>query len=67
MLSPGPAKITIHLNADTSAGNDFLHKEIFSLLYERVAGASLIVRRQVSDFILACISRKERTCRVSTC
>jgi PII-like signaling protein len=44
MLSPGPAKkVTIHLNEDTSAGHDFLYKEIFSLLYERgVAGASLI-------------------------
>jgi uncharacterized protein len=44
MLSPGPArKITIHLNEDTSAGHDFLYKEIFSLLYERgVAGAALI-------------------------
>jgi PII-like signaling protein len=44
MLSPGLArKVTIHLNEDTSAGRDFLYKEIFSLLYERgVAGASLI-------------------------
>ena len=44
MLAPGVAKkITIHLNEDTSAGNDFLYKEIFSFLRERgVAGAELI-------------------------
>jgi len=44
MLSPGPArKITIHLNEDTSAGHDFLYKEIFAFLYDRgVAGASLL-------------------------
>jgi hypothetical protein len=44
MLSLGLArKVTIHLNEDTSAGHDFLYKEIFSLLFERgVAGASLI-------------------------
>ncbi len=44
MLTPGPAKkITIHLNEDTSAKDDFLYSAIFSFLRERgVAGATLI-------------------------
>lgn len=44
MLSPGTAKkVTIHLNEDTSAGTDFLYKQIFSLLRTRgIAGATLI-------------------------
>ena len=44
MLSPGAAKkVTIHLNEDTSAGTDFLYKQIFSLLRTRgIAGATLI-------------------------
>ncbi len=43
MLQPGPAKkVTLHLNGDISAGQDFLHTEIFSFLYENgVAGATL--------------------------
>ena len=44
MLSPGPAKkVTIYLNEDTSATEDFLYKEILALLRNRgVSGASLI-------------------------
>ena len=44
MLSPGPAKrVTIHLNEDTSAKQDFLYNEIFAFLFARgVAGASLL-------------------------
>jgi PII-like signaling protein len=44
MLTPGGAKkVTIHLNEDTSAGEDFLYKQIFSFLRDRgVAGATLI-------------------------
>lgn len=44
MLAPGIAKkVTIHLNEDTSAGEDFLYKQIFSFLRQRgVAGAELI-------------------------
>lgn len=44
MLAPGPAKkITIYLNEDTSAKNDFLSREILSLLLkQRVAGASVL-------------------------
>jgi PII-like signaling protein len=43
MLEAGPAlKITIHLNADTSARSDFLHTEVLSFLYERgVSGATV--------------------------
>jgi len=43
MLLPGPAKkVTIHLNDDTTAGADFLYREIFSFLLDRgVAGATL--------------------------
>jgi PII-like signaling protein len=44
MLQPGLAKkVTIHLNEDTSAEQDFLYNEIFSFLFEHgIAGASLI-------------------------
>ena len=44
MLTPGLAKkVTIHLNADTSASHDFLYRELFSFLRERdVAGATVI-------------------------
>ncbi|HEY3826495.1 MAG TPA: DUF190 domain-containing protein [Bryobacteraceae bacterium] len=44
MLSPGPAKkVTIHLNEDTSAGTDFLSREIISLLLQQgVAGATVL-------------------------
>jgi uncharacterized protein len=44
MLAPGPAKrVTIHLNADTSSGHDFLFREVLTFLLERgVAGATLI-------------------------
>jgi PII-like signaling protein len=44
VLALGPAKkITIHLNEDTSSGNDFLSREILSLLFKQgVAGASVI-------------------------
>jgi uncharacterized protein len=44
MLSPGLAKkVTIHLNEDTSAQNDFLSREIVSLLLrEGVAGATIL-------------------------
>jgi PII-like signaling protein len=44
MLNVGPAKkVTIHLNEDTAARQDFLHREIFAFLFERgVAGASLM-------------------------
>ena len=44
MLHPGPAKrVTIHLNEDASARQDFLYSEIFSfLLAQGVAGANLI-------------------------
>jgi hypothetical protein len=43
LLALGPAKkVTIHLNADTSSGSDFLSKEILSLLFEHgVAGATV--------------------------
>ena len=43
-LAPGDAKkVTIHLNDDTSAGRDFLYREIFAFLFERgVAGATLL-------------------------
>ncbi len=43
MLAPGPAKkVTIHLNADTISRNDFLSKEILSLLFDQgVAGATV--------------------------
>jgi PII-like signaling protein len=43
VLAPGPAKkVTIHLNADTSARHDFLSKEVLSLLFERgIAGATV--------------------------
>jgi PII-like signaling protein len=44
MLKPGLAKkVTIHLNEDTSAKQDFLYNEIFAFLFEHgIAGASLI-------------------------
>jgi uncharacterized protein len=44
MLSPGLAKkVTIHLNEDTGSENDFLSREILSLLLrEGVAGATLM-------------------------
>jgi PII-like signaling protein len=44
MLSPGLAKkVTIHLNEDTSSQNDFLSREILSLLLrEGVAGATVV-------------------------
>src|SRR5580698_6151567 len=44
MLSPGPArKVTIHLNEDTGSENDFLSREILSLLLqEGVAGATVM-------------------------
>jgi PII-like signaling protein len=44
MLKPGIArKVTIHINEDTSAKQDFLYNEIFAFLFERgIAGASLI-------------------------
>ena len=44
MLNPGPAKkVTIHLNEDTAARNDFLYNEIFAFLLARgVAGATLV-------------------------
>lgn len=44
MLSSGLAKkVTIHLNEDTSAQNDFLSDEIMSLLLrEGVAGATVL-------------------------
>ena len=50
MLQPGPAKkITIHLNEDTIAHDDFLYREIFSYLLRRgVAGATLV--RPVAGF-----------------
>jgi PII-like signaling protein len=43
VLAPGPAKkVTIHLNVDTSSRDDFLSKEILSLLFEHgVAGATV--------------------------
>jgi hypothetical protein len=43
MLLPGPAKkVTIHLNDDTTADDDFLYREIFVFLLDRgVAGATL--------------------------
>lgn len=43
MLTPGPAKkVTIHLNDDTTAQDDFLYREIFAFLFARgVAGATL--------------------------
>jgi PII-like signaling protein len=43
MLVPGPAKkVTIHLNDDTTAHDDFLYREIFVFLLKRgVAGATL--------------------------
>jgi PII-like signaling protein len=44
MLSPGLAKkVAIHLNEDTSSRNDFLSREILSLLLrEGVAGATVL-------------------------
>jgi PII-like signaling protein len=44
MLLPGLAKkVTIHLNDDTSSKNDFLSREILSLLLrEGVAGATVV-------------------------
>ena len=44
MLSLGPAKkVTIHLNEDTAAPQDFLYKEVVSFLLDHgVAGATLI-------------------------
>jgi PII-like signaling protein len=44
MLAPGLAKkITIHLNEDTSAEDDFLYRRVLRFLFERgVAGASLL-------------------------
>jgi PII-like signaling protein len=44
MLSPGLAKkVIIHLNEDTSSQNDFLSREIVSLLLrEGVAGATVL-------------------------
>ena len=44
MLSPGLAKkVIIHLNEDTSSENDFLSREILSLLLrEGVAGATVL-------------------------
>jgi len=43
MLTPGPAKkVTIHLNEDTTAHDDFLYRQIFAFLFDRgVAGATL--------------------------
>jgi PII-like signaling protein len=43
MLVPGPAKkVTIHLNDDTTAHDNFLYREIFAFLLARdVAGATL--------------------------
>ena len=44
MLVPGAAKkVTIHLNEDTTANQDFLYKEIFAFLYDHgVSGATLV-------------------------
>lgn len=44
MLVPGPAKkITIHLNEDTAAADDFLYRHVLRFLFERgVAGATLV-------------------------
>jgi len=44
MLKEGLAKkVTIHVNADTSSGHDFLYREIVAFLMEHgVAGASMI-------------------------
>jgi uncharacterized protein len=44
MLSLGPAKkVTIHLNEDSTANHDFLHKEIVLFLLDQgVAGATVI-------------------------
>ena len=44
MLSPGLAKkVTIHLNEDTGAHDDFLSREIISLLLrEGVSGATVV-------------------------
>ena len=43
MLSPGPAKkVTIHVNRDTSAGEDYLSQEIISFLFGAgIAGATV--------------------------
>jgi PII-like signaling protein len=43
MLASGPAKkVTIHLNADTSAAHDFLSAEILSFLFmQGVSGATV--------------------------
>jgi uncharacterized protein len=43
VLSPGPAKkVIIHINEDTSSGEDFLSQEIVSLLLEEgIAGATV--------------------------
>jgi uncharacterized protein len=43
VLAPGPAKkVTIHLNADTISRDDFLSKEILTLLFEQgIAGATV--------------------------
>lgn len=44
MLAVGPAKkVTIHFNEDTSSRNDFLSREILSLLLNQgVAGATVL-------------------------
>jgi uncharacterized protein len=44
MLALGPAKkVTIHLNADTSAQHDFLHREILSFLLDKgIEGATVL-------------------------
>lgn len=43
MLQPGRAsKVTIHLNEDTSSGNNFVYQHVFDFLYQHgVAGATL--------------------------
>jgi uncharacterized protein len=44
MLAPGPCKrVTIHLNADTSSGHDFLFRDILTFLLKNgISGATLI-------------------------
>jgi PII-like signaling protein len=43
MLTKGPArKVTIHVNEDTSANNNFLYEQVFQFLFDNgVAGATL--------------------------
>jgi uncharacterized protein len=45
MLIAGPAKkVTIHLNADTSSGNDFLYRDVLSFLLDRKISAATLIR-----------------------